>query len=84
MIYPKPTLLLYPQISQYYGHWAREQPDVLQGNCVRSVLSSEDDTDRHQEWELTTCEELLPFMCMIPACPQVKILIWVGQKSRPI
>ncbi len=22
-----------------------------------------------QEWELTTCEALLPFLCMIEACP---------------
>jgi len=27
------------QISQYYGHWAEEHPDVLAGKCVRSVLN---------------------------------------------
>ena len=28
--------------------------------CVRSVIR-----DSRQEWELTTCEALLPFMCQI-------------------
>lgn len=41
-----------------------EQPDTDQGRCVRSVIR-----DERQEWELTTCEELLPFMCQIQACP---------------
>ena len=54
------------QISQYYGHWAEDQPDVVKGKCVRSVLKE----DGGQHWELTTCEELLPFMCRIPACPK--------------
>ena len=32
--------------------------------CVRSVIN-----DARQEWEVTTCEALLPFMCEIRACP---------------
>lgn len=55
------------QISQYYGHWALEQPDVMDGKCVRSVLKT--GSGGKQEWELTTCEALMPFMCLIPACP---------------
>ena len=58
------------QISQYYGHWALEQPDVMEGKCVRSVLTGGSESDRRQEWELATCEALMPFMCRIPACPQ--------------
>jgi hypothetical protein len=47
------------------------QPDVSAGNCVRSVLKSDatEKTSNVQEWELTTCEALMPFMCVIPACP---------------
>ena len=51
------------QISQYYGHWALDQPDVLSGKCVRSVLSGEDQSSAEQQWQLTTCEALMPFMC---------------------
>jgi len=63
--------LSFEQISQYFGHWAMDQPDVSEGNCVRSVLKSDgnDKTPHVQEWELTTCEALMPFMCVIPACP---------------
>ena len=53
------------QISQYYGHWALEQPRVENGQCVKSVIRNE-----KQEWELTRCETLLPFMCQIKACPR--------------
>jgi len=53
------------QISQYYGHWALEQPRIEDGQCVKSVLRNE-----KQEWELTRCETLLPFMCQIKACPR--------------
>ena len=48
------------QISQFYGHWAQNQPDTGNGQCVRSVIR-----DDRQEWEVTTCEALLPFMCEI-------------------
>ena len=58
------------QISQYYGHWAQHQPNVDAGNCVKSVLKSSPTSDTYdQQWELTTCEELMPFLCMIEACP---------------
>ena len=53
------------QISQYYGHWSLEQPDVATGQCVQSVVRGD-----RQEWELTRCETLLPFMCQITACPR--------------
>ena len=53
------------QISQYYGHWALDQPDISSGQCVQSVVGRE-----QQQWELTRCETLLPFMCQIPACPR--------------
>ena len=26
------------QISQYYGHWSVDHPDVSKGRCVKSVL----------------------------------------------
>lgn len=58
-------MMMILQISQYYGHWALNQPDVMKGECVKAVL----DGKSGQTWELTTCEALLPFMCMIPACP---------------
>ena len=54
------------QISQYYGHWSLAQPDINTGQCVQSVVGQ----DLGQEWELTTCETLLPFMCQIPARPR--------------
>ena len=58
------------QISQYYGHWAQKHPDIGQGNCVKSVLKTYPNGDSYkQEWELTTCEALLPFLCEIEACP---------------
>ncbi len=37
--------------------------------CVKSVIR-----DSRQEWELTTCEALLPFMCQIQVTPQSKEL----------
>ena len=65
-----PVLLF--QISQYYGHWAEDHPDVSEGRCVKSVVTgdeSDGDDSSEQHWELTTCEALLPFMCRINACP---------------
>ena len=53
------------QISQYYGHWALDQPDITSGQCVQSVVGED-----QQEWELARCETLLPFMCQIAACPR--------------
>ena len=69
----KPKVETFPlQISQYYGHWAEDHPDVSEGRCVKSVVT-EDEGDggdsSEQHWELTTCEALLPFMCRINACP---------------
>ena len=43
-----------------------------EGRCVKSVMKESVEgggSPRHQEWELTTCEALLPFMCRINACP---------------
>ena len=64
------------QISQYYGHWATGQPNVRHGKCVRSVLKNDDNgvgraaaAVVRQEWELFTCEALMPFMCQIKTCP---------------
>jgi hypothetical protein len=58
------------QISQYYGHWAQDQPKVEKGKCVRSVLKADPHSDMiEQVWELTTCEALMPFLCRIDACP---------------
>ena len=58
------------QISQYYGHWAQNHPDVGEGTCVKSVLKTYPNSDAYQqEWELTTCEALMPFLCEIEACP---------------
>ena len=53
------------QISQYYGHWALDQPDIEDGQCVQSVLRG-----GRQQWELTRCETLLPFMCQIKVSDQ--------------
>ena len=53
------------QISQYYGHWALDQPSITSGQCVQSVVGED-----NQQWELTRCETLLPFMCQIGACPR--------------
>ena len=50
------------QISQYYGHWAQEQPDTGDGRCVEALLPED---PRRQQWALTRCETLLPFMCEI-------------------
>ena len=55
------------QISQYYGHWAQEQPDTGDGRCVEALLPED---PRRQQWALTRCETLLPFMCQIQACPK--------------
>jgi len=55
------------QISQYYGHWAQEQPDTNDGRCVEALLPED---PRRQQWALTRCETLLPFMCQIQACPK--------------
>ena len=64
------TFLLF-QISQYYGHWAEDHPDVSEGRCVKSVVTDDESEgdNSEQHWELTTCEALLPFMCRINACP---------------
>ena len=53
------------QISQYYGHWALDQPDIEDGQCVQSVLRG-----GRQQWELPRCETLLPFMCQIKVSDQ--------------
>ena len=53
------------QISQYYGHWAQEQPDTNDGRCVEALLPED---PRRQQWALTRCETLLPFMCQIQVC----------------
>jgi len=53
------------QIEQYYGHWAMAEPAVENGRCVRAKTG-----DMDQQWQLTTCEALLPFMCQIRACPE--------------
>ena len=65
------TFLLLFQISQYYGHWAEDHPDVSEGRCVKSVVTDDESEgdNSEQHWELTTCEALLPFMCRINACP---------------
>ena len=58
------------QISQYYGHWSENHPNVEDGVCVKSVLKNDPTSDSYdQEWELTTCEALMPFLCRIDACP---------------
>ena len=31
------------QISQYYGHWAQDHPNVEEGTCVKSVLKPNGD-----------------------------------------
>ncbi|XP_045124302.1 sushi, von Willebrand factor type A, EGF and pentraxin domain-containing protein 1-like isoform X1 [Portunus trituberculatus] len=50
-------------VSLYSGFWSQGQPQVSGGECVRARL-----TDQHQSWELSTCENLLPFMCRVQAC----------------
>ena len=62
------------QISQYYGHWAQEQPDTGDGRCVEALLPED---PRRQQWALTRCETLLPFMCEIQVCAQ-KLATQVG------
>ncbi|XP_040577922.1 uncharacterized protein uif [Lepeophtheirus salmonis] len=53
------------QISKYYGHWALNHPIVNEKRvCVKSNL-----IDSRQEWQLTTCEDMLPFICHTIACP---------------
>lgn len=52
-------------VSQYSGFWALNQPDPAAGECV--AASNVNDM---QTWQLETCENLLPFMCERPACPQ--------------
>ena len=32
------------QISQYYGHWAQDHPNVEEGTCVKSVLKPNGDS----------------------------------------
>ena len=32
------------QISQYYGHWAQNHPNVEEGTCVKSVLKENGDS----------------------------------------
>lgn len=53
-------------ISQYSGFWAINQPNPQAGECVLANAK----LSRDQTWELTTCENLLPFMCRTNACPQ--------------
>ena len=62
------------QISQYYGHWALDQPNIQDGQCVQSIVS-----DDRQSWALTRCETLLPFMCQIQACPRGSLHCSSGQ-----
>ncbi|XP_043197541.1 uncharacterized protein LOC122368017 [Amphibalanus amphitrite] len=49
--------------SQYIGFWDRGNPRAELGECVRARF-----TDSEQSWALTTCEQLLPFMCRATAC----------------
>lgn len=53
-------------ISQYSGFWALNQPDPETGECVLANAK----VGKDQVWELSTCENLLPFMCRANACPQ--------------
>ncbi|XP_071520140.1 uncharacterized protein uif isoform X2 [Panulirus ornatus] len=50
-------------VSLYSGFWSQGEPQVSGGRCVKARL-----TDKHQSWELSTCESLLPFMCRGNAC----------------
>ena len=50
-------------VSLYSGFWADGQPNVRAGKCVKTRVNND-----AQSWELTTCENLLPFVCSVDAC----------------
>lgn len=58
-------------ISKYVGFWSLNQPNVKDGQCIRSTLSEWQSTndDKQQTWELAQCEDLLPFICQKQTCP---------------
>ena len=55
------------QISQYYGHWAQDHPNVEEGTCVKSVLKPNGDTfDQVNIFEFS---QLLPIHAALePSC----------------
>ncbi|ODN06404.1 Fibropellin-1 [Orchesella cincta] len=65
-------------LSQYAGFWAEGQPNTKAGRCVQSSTGSS--TIRSlQSWELTKCENLMPFVCKSPACPKGSYLCSNGK-----
>ncbi len=47
------SFLSQKQISQYYGHWADNQPDVSEGKrCVKSVLTGEGQQVSRESWQM--------------------------------
>lgn len=57
-------------IPKYVGHWSLDQPQPEKGQCVHAQVG-----ERTQEWGLTSCETMLPFVCQVPACPSGKFSI---------
>uniref|UniRef100_A0A0N4ZHL5 Fibropellin-1 n=1 Tax=Parastrongyloides trichosuri TaxID=131310 RepID=A0A0N4ZHL5_PARTI len=47
----------------YAGFWDINQPNYNDGSCVRYEKNS-------NSWSLSTCNELLSFVCQINACPE--------------
>ncbi|RWS09468.1 uncharacterized protein B4U79_12754 [Dinothrombium tinctorium] len=60
-------------VSKYIGFWATDDPNNAHGECVLAnlnsypYLSSENEIPQ-QIWQLTSCEDLLPFICQREAC----------------
>uniref|UniRef100_A0A0N5BUC2 Cubilin n=1 Tax=Strongyloides papillosus TaxID=174720 RepID=A0A0N5BUC2_STREA len=47
----------------YSGFWDIKQPNYNDGSCVSY-------NKKLNSWSLTTCNELLPFLCQVEACPE--------------
>ncbi|XP_028967225.1 uncharacterized protein LOC108863645 [Galendromus occidentalis] len=61
-------------IPKYVGHWSLDQPQPEKGQCVHAQVG-----ERTQEWGLTSCETMLPFVCQVPACPTGTFLCASGK-----
>lgn len=53
----------------FTGFWGESQPNTKAGRCVQSSTGSST-IKSLQSWELTKCENLMPFVCRAPACPK--------------
>ena len=60
----------FPDASLYEGHWANNNPDVTQGDCVYLQFRNDE-----SKWHLSDCNIRMAYVCERNSCPMGRLIM---------